>query len=50
MDVSAAEGGIRLAGVVASETEREAAVAVARAVSGVREVVSETRVFPRPVR
>ncbi|PYM67769.1 MAG: hypothetical protein DMD79_00305 [Candidatus Rokuibacteriota bacterium] len=50
VDVSAAEGGIRLAGVVASETEREAAVAVARAVSGVREVVSETRVFPRPVR
>ena len=50
MDVGAAEGGIRLDGVVASEAEREAAVAVAGAVPGVGEVVSDVRVLRRPVR
>jgi cytidylate kinase len=50
LDVEAAGGRVRLAGVVASEAEHAAAVAVAREVPGVAEVASEVRVFRRPVR
>jgi cytidylate kinase len=50
VDVRASAGGIKLGGVVTSEAEGEAAVNVARAVPGVDEVVSEVRVFRRPVR
>jgi cytidylate kinase len=50
VDIQAAEGHVRLAGVVASEAEREGALAVAREASGVTQVSSEVKVFRRPVR
>jgi cytidylate kinase len=48
--VAAARGAVRLSGVVASEEEREAALAVAAAVAGVIDVADEIKVFRRPVR
>lgn len=50
LDVLADGGRLRLAGVVASDEEREAAASVARQVPGVEEVLSEVKVFRRPVR
>jgi cytidylate kinase len=48
--VQAEAGGVRIAGVVGSDAEREAAVSVAQEVPGVLEVSSEVKVFRRPVR
>jgi osmotically-inducible protein OsmY len=50
VDVQAAEGHVRLAGLVGSEAEREDVLAVAREVPGVRQVSSDVKVFRRPVR
>ena len=50
LDIQAAEGHVRLAGVVGSGAERSGALAIAREVSGVAEVSSEVKVFRRPVR
>jgi hypothetical protein len=50
VDIQVAEGHVRLAGVVGSEAEHEAALAVAREASGVTRVSSEVKVFRRPVR
>lgn len=50
LDIRAAGGLVRLAGVVGSEAARDAALAVAREVTGVSEVSSEVKVFRRPVR
>ena len=50
VDIQAAEGRVRLAGVVASEAEREGALAVVRDAPGVTHVTSEVKVFKRPVR
>jgi cytidylate kinase len=50
LDVGAEGGHVRLAGVVGSEEERDAALAVAREAPGVGDVVSEVKVFRRPVR
>jgi cytidylate kinase len=50
VDVQAAGGRVSLAGVVASDAERDAALAVARDVTGVSEVTGDVRVFRRPVR
>jgi cytidylate kinase len=48
--VEVVRGMARLDGVVASDEERDAALAVARAVPGVVGVASEIKVFRRPVR
>jgi len=50
LDIQAAGGHVRLAGVVGSEAERPEALAVAREASGVTQVSSEVKVFRRPVR
>jgi cytidylate kinase len=50
LDVHSEDGNVHLAGVVGSETARDAALAVAREVSGVRQTSSEMKVFRRPVR
>jgi cytidylate kinase len=50
LDVRVTDGQVALAGVVGSESEREAAVAVARGVRGVVSVTEEVKVFRRPVR
>ena len=50
LDVRATDGRVHLAGLVSSEDEREAALAVAREAPGVAVVSSELRVFRRPVR
>lgn len=50
LDVQAAGGSVRLAGLVGSDAEREAAVTVARGVRGVTAVESDVKVFRRPVR
>jgi osmotically-inducible protein OsmY len=50
LDIQAAGGHVRLAGVVGSEAEREGALAVAREAPGVTQVSSEVKVFRRPVR
>jgi hypothetical protein len=50
VDVQAAGGLLRLSGVVGSEASRDAALAVAREVTGVSQVSSELKVFSRPVR
>jgi cytidylate kinase len=50
LDIHAAEGQVRLEGVVGSEAEREAAFAVARNVRGVVGVSGDVKVFRRPVR
>jgi cytidylate kinase len=50
VDVQGTQGHVRLAGLVGSEAEREGVVAVARGVSGVRQVSSDVKVFRRPVR
>jgi cytidylate kinase len=48
--VEAGRGAVRLAGVVASDEEREAALDVARRVPGVSDVSSDIKVFRRPIR
>jgi hypothetical protein len=48
--VTVTRGRARLAGVVSSEEELEAALEVARAVPGVADVASEIKLFRRPVR
>jgi cytidylate kinase len=50
LDVRVVNGQVALAGVVGSEAEREAAVAVARSVRGVVNVSEDVKVFRRPVR
>jgi cytidylate kinase len=50
LDIQTAGGHVRLAGMVASESERTGAVAVAREVPGVTGVSEELRVFRRPYR
>jgi osmotically-inducible protein OsmY len=50
VDVQAAEGHVRLAGLVESEADLEDVLAVAREVPGVRQVSSDVKVFRRPVR
>jgi cytidylate kinase len=50
VDVQAAEGRVRVAGLVSSEGERAGVLAVARAVPGVQEVASDVKIFRRPVR
>ena len=50
LDVQATEGRVRLEGVVSSDEEREAALAVSRSVAGVTAISSEVKVFRRPVR
>jgi len=50
LDIQTSGGVVRLAGVVASDGERERALAVARETPGVTEVSSEVKVFRRPVR
>lgn len=50
LDVHSEAGSVRLAGVVGSETAREAALAVVQEVAGVEQVSSEVKVFRRPVR
>jgi cytidylate kinase len=50
IDVQAAAGQVRLAGVVASEAERDQAIAVAREATSVTHVSSDLKVFRRPVR
>ena len=50
VDVQAAEGHVRLAGLVGSEADLEDVLAVAREVPGVRQVSSDVKVFRRPVR
>lgn len=50
VDVRAVDGRVLLGGVVSSEEEREAALAVAGGVSGVVAVTSDVKVFRRPVR
>lgn len=50
LDVQVAEGRVRLEGVVSSDEEREATLAVSRSVAGVTAVSSEVKVFRRPVR
>jgi osmotically-inducible protein OsmY len=41
---------VRLAGVVGSESTRDAALAIVGGIAGVTEVSSEVKVFRRPVR
>jgi osmotically-inducible protein OsmY len=48
--VEAAQGAVRLEGVVASDEEREAALTVAGGVPGVVGVSGDIKVFRRPVR
>ena len=50
LDIHAGGGGVRLAGVVGSEATRDAAIDVVRGVAGVAQVLSEVKVFRRPVR
>jgi osmotically-inducible protein OsmY len=50
VDVQAAEGHVRVAGLVGSEGERAGVLAVASDVPGVREVASDLKIFRRPVR
>lgn len=50
LDVLAERGRLRLAGVVGSEAERDAATAVASQVAGVVDVLSEVKVLRRPIR
>ncbi len=50
LDVHATEGQVRLVGIVASEGERAAALAISREVPGVAGLSDEIRVFRRPVR
>lgn len=50
LDVRSTDGHVRLAGVVSSDAESEAAISVARAVPGVTQVTSEVKVFRRPRR
>lgn len=50
LDVHAREGRIRLEGLVYSEEERAAALAVTRQVEGVTDVSSDVKVFRRPMR
>jgi cytidylate kinase len=50
VDVQARDGRVFLAGVVASEAERDAALQIARETPGVGEVAGELKVFRRPVR
>jgi cytidylate kinase len=52
LDLAAEASGprVRLGGVVSSEAESEAAVASARAVTGVETLTSDVKVFRRPVR
>ncbi|MGH7322926.1 MAG: cytidylate kinase family protein [Candidatus Rokuibacteriota bacterium] len=50
LDVQAADGQVRLAGVVSSDEEREASLTMARGVPGVVGVSDEIKVFRRPIR
>lgn len=50
VDIQVAEGRVRLAGLVASETEHEGVLAVVREAPGVTHVSSEVKVFRRPFR
>jgi cytidylate kinase len=50
LDIQTSAGVVRLAGIVASEAERERALGVARETPGVTEVSSKVKVFRRPVR
>jgi cytidylate kinase len=50
LEVEVSGGHVRLAGLVGSDSEREAAVALVRAMESVREVSSDLRVFHRRVR
>jgi cytidylate kinase len=50
LDVGVSNGQAHLAGVVGSEDEREAALAVARGVRGVVSLTDDVKVFRRPVR
>ncbi len=50
VDVQARDGRVSLAGIVASEAERDAALRIAREAPGVAEVDGELKVFRRPVR
>ncbi|HEV8311128.1 MAG TPA: cytidylate kinase family protein [Methylomirabilota bacterium] len=50
VDVQVTDGQARLAGIVASDDERDSVLSVARGVRGVVGVTSEVKVFKRPVR
>lgn len=50
LDVQATDGQVRLAGVVSSDEERDAALTIARGVPGVVGVSGDIKVFLRPVR
>jgi cytidylate kinase len=50
LDVQASASHVRLAGVVGSESTRDAALAIVGGIAGVTEVSSEVKVFRRPVR